>query len=147
MLEKILMHIHNWFRVQDKVNGIYPGKYAISDSSIELLFLRPGQYYRIMGSVFNDGLHRYRDEADKLTNETFDGAIWALAIPQAVLDLAKEIGTWQEKNGAAAQGPYSSESFGGYAYTKATDSVTGGAVTWESTFRTQLDPFRKLREF
>ncbi len=146
MLEQVLTHLHNWFRVQDNLNGIHHGKYTIQNSGVTLPFLQNGQYYRIMGSLFNDGLHRYGEQSDKLTDETFDGTIWALAVPKAVVDLANEIATWQEKNGAASMGLYSSESFGNYSYTKATDAVSGGAVTWESVFRLRLNQWRKLRE-
>ena len=41
---------------------------------------------------------------------------------------------------------FTSESFGGYSYTKATDSATGQPATWETVFRSQLNPYRKLRE-
>ncbi len=141
MLEQVLTHIHNWFQV-----AICPGTYTIEDGCIALPFLRGGQYFRIKGSVFSDGLHRYGPDMEALTDETFDGAIWALAIPPAVVKLYEEIAAWQEKNGAAAAGIYQSESFDGYSYSKAVDSTTGGAVTWESVFRARLNPYRKLRE-
>ena len=140
MLENVLTHLKNWFVVP---NGVYEGTYNIQNNTLELPFLQEGQYYRICGSVFNDGLHKY---GDKLQNETFNGTVWALAIPKAVIDLALEIEAWQSKNGEAAQSPYSSESFGGYSYTKATDTTTGGSVTWETVFRSKLNPWRKPRE-
>ena len=59
MLEQTLMEIHNWFRARDESNGIHPGPYTIKNGGIALPFLQDGQYFRIMGSVFNDGLHRY----------------------------------------------------------------------------------------
>ena len=108
--------------------------------------MQEGQYYRICGSVFNDGLHKYGDTGDKLQNETFTGTVWALAIPKTIVELAEEIEAWQAKNGEAAQNPYSSESFGGYSYSKATDATTGGPVTWQTAFRSQLNPWRKARE-
>ena len=79
-----------------------------------------------------------------MVDETFNGTIWALAIPPAVVDLADEISKWQEKNGEASVSPYSSESFGGYSYSKATDAETGGAVTWQSAFKKQLSAWRKI---
>ena len=139
MLEAVLTHLKNWFLVD-----IYERTYTIENKTLVLPFLREGQYYRICGSVFNDGLHKY-GEGD-LQDETFTGAVWALAIPKAVVELAAEITEWQAENGKAAQSPYSSESFGGYSYTKATDSTTGGAVTWQAAFRGQLNPWRKARE-
>ena len=139
MLEQVLMHLKNWFLVP---GGIHEGTYTIEDGGITLPFLANGQYFRIVGSVFNDGLHQY--PASDLKAETFDGTVWALAVPQAVIDLALEIEAWQEKNGDASVSPYQSESFGGYQYSKATDAETGGAVTWQSAFRSRMNAWRKL---
>ena len=139
MLEQVLMHLKNWFLVP---GGIHEGTYTIEDGGITLPFLANGQYFRICGSVFNDGLHQY--PASDLKAETFDGAVWALAVPQAVIDLATEIEAWQKKNGDASVSPYQSESFGRYSYSKATDSATGGAVTWQSAFRGRMNAWRKL---
>ena len=139
MLEQVLMHLKNWFLVP---GGIHEGTYTIEDGGIALPFLANGQYFRICGSVFNDGLHQY--PAFDLKAETFDGSVWALAVPQAVIDLSTEIEAWQKKNGDASVSPYQSESFGGYSYSKATDSATGGALTWQSAFRSRLSAWRKL---
>ena len=139
MLEQVLMHLKNWFLVP---GGIHEGTYTIEDGGIALPFLANGQYFRICGSVFNDGLHQY--PASDLKAEDFDGAVWALAVPQAVIELAVEIEEWQKKNGDASVSPYQSESFGGYSYSKATDSASGGAVTWQSAFRSRLNAWRKL---
>lgn len=139
MLEQVLMNIRNWFTVD---GGIHSGTFTIKDGGITLPFLADGQYFRICGSVFNDGLHQY--PATDLADEEFSGTIWELAIPPAVVDLADEIGAWQEKNGEASASPYQSESFGGYSYSKATDSASGGAVTWQSVFKRQLSAWRKI---
>lgn len=134
MLEELLRHLRNFFVV-----NIYTGDYVIEGSEISLPFLQQGQYYRIVGSVFNDGVHQYGHES--LTDECFTGAVWALAIPQAVVNLAEEISTWQTKN--AVTGVYQSESFGGYSYQRATDK-NGNPVTWESAFASRLNPWRKI---
>ena len=139
MLEQVLMNIRNWFTVD---GGIHSGTFTIKDGSITLPFLADGQYFRICGSVFNDGLHQYN--VLDLIDETFNGTIWALAIPKAVIELANEIQKWHEKNGEAASSPFSSESFGGYSYSKSTDAETGGAVTWQSAFKQQLSTWRKI---
>lgn len=141
MLETVLTHLKNWFVVP---HGVHGGIYNIVDGEIELPFLQNGQYYRICGSVFNDGLHKYGEDA--LTDETFTGTVWALAVPKAVIDLATRIEEWEEKNGEAVASPFTSESFGGYSYTKATDSTTGAVATWQTVFRSQLNPYRKARE-
>ena len=139
MLEQVLMNIRNWFTV---AGGIHSGTFTIEGGGITLPFLADGQYFRICGSVFNDGLHQYN--VLDLVDETFNGTIWALAIPKAVIELADEIQKWQEKNGESSTSPYQSESFGGYSYSKATDAETGGAVTWQSAFRSRLNAYRKL---
>lgn len=139
MLEQVLMHLKNWFLVP---GGIHEGTYTIEDGGITLPFLESGQYFRICGSVFNDGLYKY--PVSDLKAETFEGTVWALAVPQAVIELAEEIEAWQKKNGDASVSPYQSESFGGYQYSKATDSASGGAVTWQTAFRSRLSAWRKL---
>ena len=139
MLEQVLMNIRRWFPVE---GGIHSGTFTIKDGGITLPFLADGQYFRICGSVFNDGLHQYN--VLDLVDETFNGTIWALAIPKSVIDLSKEIEKWQEKNGESSTSPYQSESFGGYSYSKATDAETGGAVTWQSAFKQQLSAWRKI---
>lgn len=140
MLEQVLRYLNNWFLVTD---GVHSGTFEIKGGSIALPFLSVGQYFRIMGSVFNDGLHQYPENG--LIDETFDGAIWALAIPPALITISEGMEKWQEKNGAASAGPYQSESFGGYSYTRAT-GANGGAATVFDAFATQLAPYKKARE-
>ena len=137
MLEQVLQHPNNWFLVP---NGIHTGGFTVQDGGITLPFLQDGQYFRVVGSIFNDGLHQY--PAEDLTNETFDGAVWALAVPKSVIALAEEIKVWATKN---QPGAYTSESFGGYSYTRATNAK-GAAVGWQDAFTAQLAPYRKLRD-
>lgn len=141
MLEQVLNELHNWFQLE-----VHPGTYTIKDGGITLPCLLPGQYFRIVGSVMNDGLHQYGPAMELLQDETFTGAVWALAVPKQVVELAGEIAAWQEKYGAAIESPYTSESFGGYSYTKASgagDSTGSGG--WQAAFRARLNPYRKLR--
>lgn len=139
MLEQVLGYLKNWFLVP---NGIYKGDFRIVNGSIDLPFLQEKQYFRVFGSVFNDGVHQY--PVKDLLDEEFEGVVWALAVPQPVIELTAEIAQWQEKNGQGATSPYQSESFGGYSYTKATDAVTGGGVTWQTVFRDRLNRWRKI---
>ena len=147
MLEQILMELNNWFRVRDDMDGIHHGTYVIENECIALPFLKDGQYFRIIGSVFNDGLHLYGSGTDILTDEKFDGTIWALAVPKAVVELAGEIIDWQKQYGTVVDSPYTSESFGGYSYTKSSGTVESTGVSgWQDAFRLKLNPYRKLRE-
>ena len=132
MLETVLMYLNNWFVV-----GRYDDTYTIEDGKLTLPFLVNGQYFRIVGSLFNDGVYQYPAE---LTDETFAGSVWALALPKALLSTVDEITAWQAKNGDS--GPYTSESFGGYSYSKATNSK-GLAVGWRDMFSAQLAPWKK----
>lgn len=143
MLEQILEEINNWFE-----RDIIPGTYTIQEGNIALPFLQNGQYFRIVGSLFNDGLYRYGPEMEYLQDETFTGAIWALAIPKKVIELAAEVTNWQEKYGDIVNSPYTSESFAGYSYTKsggANINENSGAGGWRSAFRSNLKQYRKLR--
>ena len=139
MLEQVLRHLNNWFLVD-----IHEGTFTVENGSITLPFLLTKQYFRICGSVFNDGLHQY--PAVDLTDETFTGTVWALAVPKAVIDLSVEIEAWQGKNGEAVASPYQSESFGGYSYTKRSSGNDGSALNgWQGTFKSRLNDWRKLK--
>lgn len=142
MLEQILTYLNNWFIVP---GGVYQGTYTVENGGISLPFLQDGQYFRVMGSVFNDGLHRYGPEMEALQDETFTGTIWALAVPKGIVRLAGEIAAWQEKYQEVLASPYASESFGGYSYAKA--SGADGSGGWQSIFSAQLAPWRKIREY
>lgn len=138
MLETVLTHLRNWFIAPD---GIHAGTFTIADGSVDLSeFLQDGQYFRICGSVFNDGVYMYPAEA--LTDETFTGTVWAMRVPPAVIDLVHEIEEY-EASDSAKPSPYKSESFGGYSYTRSTDA-DGAPLSWKKVFRSQLNEWRKL---
>ena len=138
MLTELLAEIRNYFEVP---NGRHFGTFTISGGSIAPLdFLQEGQYFRIIGSVFNDGVHKYPDE--KLTDETFNGAVWAMAVPRVVVDLSEEIKAYNDSDAGKAS-PYTSESFGGYSYTKATDA-NGAPIGWQKAFASRLRQWRNL---
>ena len=135
-LTNLCAELRNYFETKKRF-----GTFTISGGSISPSdFLQDGQYFRIVGSVFNDGVHRH--PAHDLTDETFDGAVWAMAVPPAVIELLQKI---QEFDAATANSPtaYISESFGGYTYTKATDE-NGLPAGWRSVFKSELNRWRKL---
>lgn len=107
--------------------------------------IQDNQYFRIVGSVFNDGVHQYTSELE-LTDETFTGAIWLMAIPKDVIDLATEISDWKEKYADTVNSPFQSESFGGYSYSKASGGSSSGSSgpTWQSVFAKRLNEWRKI---
>ena len=138
MLTEICAELRNWFVVP---NGVHIQTYTISGGSIAPLdFLQDGQYFRIIGSVFNDGVYQY--PATSLTDEVFEGAVWSMAVPPSVIDLAAEIKEYNDSDAAKAS-PYTSESFGGYSYTKATDA-NGAPIGWQKAFASRLSKWRKL---
>lgn len=146
MMTEMCQDLRNWFD-----RGQYPGRYVISGGAFTAPFLADGQYYRIVGSIFNDGIHRYgHEEATELTDEAFEGSVWALAIPRQFVADAEEIVAWRGKYDtadSAAMSPYMSESFGGYSYSKGggnSGSENSGGTGWQKAFRSKLNMWRKL---
>ena len=138
MLTEICAELRNWFVVPD---GVHIGTYTIRGGSIAPLdFLQEGQYFRIVGSVFNDGVYQY--PATSLTDEVFEGAVWAMAVPPTLIALAAEIEEYNNSDAGKAS-PYTAESFGGYSYTKATD-INGAPIGWQKAFASHLNKWRKL---
>ena len=142
MLTELCHELRNWF-TDDSDKHI--GNFAVRGGKITPpVNLQEGQYYRIVGSVFNDGVHAYDDE---LTDELdFHGAVWCMKVPKDVVELSKAIDEWMAKNSEVVLSPYQSESFGGYSYTKA--SGGGGtdenAPSWKSQFASSLNRWRKI---
>lgn len=136
MLEQILAYLHNDFARQ----ALPEREWTIADGTMEVPGALSGQYVRIVGSVLNDGVYQYPFTG--LTDETFTGIVRLLAIPKAVLALVNEIETWTEKNQPTA---FTSESFGGYSYSKATNA-DGVAASWQDVFRARLAPYRKMAQ-
>lgn len=149
MLTELCKEINNWFNYNQPK---FFGSFVIEDSKLVGDFgLQDGQYFRIVGSIFNDGVHQYTDELE-LVDETFDGAIWAMAIPQEVIALSQEIKGWKDKYqtlDSAAMSPFNSESFGGYSYSKSGGASSSGNVdlsgTWQGVFADRLNHWRKIR--
>lgn len=144
MLTELCQELNNWFEREKR-----SGSFRIVDGMLEADFLLPGQYFRVMGSLFNDGVHQYGN--DFLNDEDFTGSVWSLAIPAAVIKLSEDIDAWRAKYEApdsSAMSPYMSESFGGYSYSKGSaisGTGTGGATSWRTSFASRMNAWRKLR--
>lgn len=149
MLSELCGYLRNWF---DRKK--YIGDFTISNGVIsgdKPMNLLSGQYIRIVGSILNDGVYQYDPEGiEELVDETFHGSVWSLAIPKEVVEIDKEIDAWMDKYGgadSASMSPFSSESFGGYSYSKSNgnseegDSGLGG---WQSAFANRLSQWRKI---
>lgn len=144
MITELCLYLHNWFNYrQPKVFDTF----VIEDGSLSPDWIKDGQYYRIVGSVFNDGVYKHGSE--ELVDEEFDGAIWLMAVPKDVEELAKEIAEWQKTYGGAesqSMSPYNSESFGGYSYSKSGGSsgTLSSVPTWQSVYADRLARYRKI---
>lgn len=132
MLYSVCRDLKNYFE-DEKVFGTF----KIENGQLNFPLL-DNQYFRIVGSKFNDGI--FKAPTTDLTDEEFEGAVWTLSFPREFLDLVNEIQAWQSKYGDVdMMSPYQSESFGGYSYTKNTASSS-----WKSTFAKRLNVWRKI---
>lgn len=148
MLTEICAEIKNYFA---KDSEIYIGDFSVQNGAIVPALTYPTDYIRIAGSHLNDGVHKLSDN-DLIDEGTFHGAVWIMSPPKAFLDLADEIAAWQAKYGAVdsvAMSPYTSESFGGYSYSKSSGGYGGlsgtSVPTWQSQFASRLNLYRKIR--
>lgn len=159
-ITEICAEIRNYFPPMNQrhdMSYIHRGKFTISGGSISPSdFIKPNQYFRIVGSTFNDGVYQNKPETiEKLVDEEFSGAVWAMAVPSSFIELCKEIDEWRIKNESADSvnmSPFTSESFGGYSYSKSSgrsseSSESGNSVTWKSQFSSRLNAYRRLSVF
>lgn len=135
-LNMLCDELNNWFDY-DRQFGVF----TISEGTMDIPRAQDGQYVRIVGSVFNDGVYQY--PLSGLVNETFDGAVWLMAVPPEAVSLTAEISEWITANADALNSPYQSESFGGYSYSKAS-GAKGSGLSWQDHFATQLSSWRKI---
>lgn len=135
MLYEIMAHIRNFFLTSERIDG----KVNIVDGTIDLPFAEDGDYVLISGSRRNDGV--YTAPLSGLKDEAFDGCVVLIAPPAAFISLCDEITAYVAKDGQA--GPYTSESFGGYSYQKATNA-RGVAASWKDVFASRLNTWRKI---
>lgn len=153
-LSRLCKYLKNYF---NRGQYMYNGTIVIQDGDIQNTkfsdYIMDGQYYAIFGSVFNDGVHKYEASLSSqgLIDETvYGGTLELMAIPQEVIELAGNIEAWiTQYCGAdsANMSPFSSESFGGYSYSKGAGSASSGgstSVSWQDAFAADLRPWRKI---
>lgn len=141
MLEEVLRYLYGTMVYKWPVKELYGGEFKVENGSIELPFLLNGQYFRIVGSVLNDGVYQY--PVNNLKDEVFRGAIWTLALDPALISIVSEIEKWEEENKKAVESPYQSESFGGYSYT-IKNGNDGQGLSWKQVFAARLNEWRKI---
>lgn len=150
MLQEVCEEICNYFKAS-RVEGTF----TIADGALSpSAGLLEGQRFLIAGSVLNDGMYTFHggyimnadDNAGAgLSDETFTGAVIGLSIPPQVIALSAEISEWVGKYGDVINSPYSGESYGGYAYTRASSSKgDGSSASWQDVFRGRLNRWRKV---
>lgn len=136
MLTEFFAEIRNYF-----VSEVHSGEFEIIDGTLaSFAFAKEGQCIRIVGSAFNDGV--YQVPSSNLIDEAFHGEIWVMAVPPAVMALAREIEEYNASD-ASKPSPFTSESFGGYSYSKATGR-TGAPLSWREHFASRLKFWRKI---
>lgn len=135
-LERVLSHLHNYFIVPGVLS---PGTFSISGGTLVLSNVALNQYFKVEGSVFNDGVYKY--PAVGMVDETFTGRVLPMVVPGAVVFVSEEIDAWIQKNPDTV---YTSESFGGYSRTRSTSAATGSTSTWQDVFRGRLNAWRKV---
>lgn len=150
LLDEVCGYINNFFVT--KPNGIKRGTFTIENGTLSVDFLKEEQYFRIIGSTFNDGVYRFH--ANDLVDETFVGEVWAMAVPPAVIALINEIEAWNSKYGninSVNMSPFASESFNNYSYTKSSSNRTNGengstsaVIGWRDVFGNRLRRWRKI---
>jgi hypothetical protein len=140
-LTQICEYLRNWFTAdEDKYTGDYRIMRGLltGDNLPELL---DGEYFRIVGSRLNDGVYQY--PVYGLNDEEFTGTVWRMRIPASVVGLAAEIETFNADS-SSTPSPYTSESFGGYSYSKGSSSDGTSAYSWQDAFHSRLRRWRKV---
>lgn len=139
MLEAVLNSLHNWFIIPGAARC---GTFEVASGTLDADFLQIDQYYRVEGSVFNDGLHQH--PGSDMQDEEFTGVVYPMAVPRAVIELANEIKAWCESNPETDK---ISESFDGYSYTRVGNGQNSSAVSvsrWEAAFAGRMRPWKKV---
>ena len=90
---EVCNYLKNWF---DRNQPKYFGNVSIINGALsETYDLKVGQYFRIVGSTLNDGVYHY--PITTLTDETFNGTIWGMALPKPFIALLDDIEAWKAK--------------------------------------------------
>lgn len=152
-ITEVCAYCRNYFAPKSKrESGEYKhtGTFTVSNQSISPLdFLKEGQYFRIVGSDLNEGVYcNTAEDLTRLQDETFTGEIWEMAVPRAFLAMCEDIAAWRTANEAvdsSNMSPFTSESFGGYSYTKSgSNTASGSNATWQGQFSTRLNAWKRI---
>ncbi|MBR1751845.1 MAG: hypothetical protein IJ740_13425 [Ruminococcus sp.] len=151
-ITEICLECKNFFLANGR-DDIHSGTFTIENGTISGAdFLVDSQYFRITGSKLNDGVYENDSKSlAALRDETFTGAIWDMSVPPSFSKLCEDIGEWLSKYGgvdSAAMSPFTSESFGGYSYSKSNGGSSGDGTassnSWQGVFADRLRKWRRL---
>lgn len=134
------LKLNNFF-INDYDEDIHTGDYTIKNGAIDLDFISKNQYFRIVGSKFNDGIYRYSDDLE-LIDEEFNGGIWSMNIPKHFIEITKKADKYLSEH---PQNNFQSESFGGYSYNKGSFSDSFNYLPQDIS--DNLKQYRKKRVF
>lgn len=139
-LADLCAELRNWFCWDEDKH------FGVSLSDISGLGIKENQYFRVMDSIFNDGVYKY--PKDDFVSEDTKFTVWVMRVPSQVLDLLDAMNTWETKYTDSVEGPYQSESFDGYSRTLRSSGDSSGSAprawSWRDQFRSQLDQWRKV---
>lgn len=144
MLTEICAYLHNYFEYERHNGSIKIESGAITCDGEEIT-LDNGQFFALFRGRIPLGVFKANNVPDK----TFNGSIWLMDVPKGILDADEWAENWKEKNGgvdSANNSAFESESFGGYSYTKGTNTngKAGASVFDNAQFASMLAPYRKL---
>lgn len=139
---RVMRECRNFFET-----GYLKTTFTISGGAIAPAALfRPGTYIAVEDSMFHNGVFRVGEGGvleglpSGVFDETFTGRVYFLNPPSGFIVLCEEIAAFIEKT---PKGAYQSESFGAYAYTRASGK-NGGVLTWQERFEKDLAEYRRM---
>ena len=145
MLTEICQYLHNYFEYEKLFGDVIVTASSVSANG-KIVALEEGQYFALFRGRIPLGIFKNGDE---LKPRHFEGAVWLLDIPDAILNADTWAENWKAKNGSVdsvANSALNSESFKGYSYSKGTnkEGKDGSSIFDNAQFSAMLNPYRKL---
>lgn len=146
MLTEICAYLKNYFEYEKHIGDIVVNSNTITCNG-ETIALEEGQYFALFRDRNPIGVFK---QGDTLKDRTFHGAVWLMDLPEGVIKADAWAEAWMLSNGGAdseANSAYQSESFGGYSYSKGSNSSgkVGASIFDNAQFAAMLSPYRKIR--
>lgn len=143
MITELCQELNNFFIKSE--DDKHFGTFKVTNGQITPSFdLEQNQYFRIVGSKFNDGVYKFGVDTLPADETIKDGALWCMYVPNDFINLVNEIEEWQNKYSEIVDNPYKSESFNGYSYSLKSGKSTD-TVTYKDIFKSKLNKYRKIK--